>query len=218
MVTKQPMGRREQVWAVLREATEPMSIVVVADRLGVHPNTARFHLEALAAAGRIERVTPAATGPGRPALQFRAVQAMDPAGPRNYQLLAGVLLDSLADDPAAADRAAASGREWGRRLADGPGPQGADDATDTLVALLDTLGFAPERRSEGRDLQIGLRHCPFLELAGQMTDVVCPAHLGLMQGAMESLSSDLAVHALDPFVEPDLCLAHLGAPQREGTS
>ena len=41
---------------VLRVASAPMSIVQVADRLGVHPNTVRFHLVTLARQGRVEHV------------------------------------------------------------------------------------------------------------------------------------------------------------------
>ena len=48
--------RRSDVLRVLRVASAPMSIVQVADRLGVHPNTVRFHLETLARQGRVEHV------------------------------------------------------------------------------------------------------------------------------------------------------------------
>ncbi|MGN6250908.1 MAG: helix-turn-helix transcriptional regulator [Marmoricola sp.] len=215
-------GRREQVLGLLRAAGRPRSIVEVADELGVHPNTARFHLEALQGAGRVERVTPAQAGPGRPPLLFQARRGMDPAGLRNYELLAAVLLGAVAEDPAAAQRAADSGRAWGRRLAaeldeqDGPDLRDVPpEPADRLVALLEDLGFAPERRTAHGEQQVGLRHCPFLELAGPRTDVVCPVHLGLMQGAMESFGSAVTVDALEPFAEPDLCLAHLGNRQRE---
>jgi hypothetical protein len=35
-------------------------------------------------------------------------------------------------------------------------------------------------------------------------------HLGLMQGAMTAMDATVSVDRLDPFVEPDLCLAHVG--------
>jgi len=54
-----------------------------------------------------------------------------------------------------------------------------------------------------------LRHCPFLELAETSAQVVCPVHLGLMQGAMDAWGAPVDVDRLDAFVEPDLCLAHL---------
>ena len=77
-----PLGRsRARVLELLREAAAPLGVQEVAERCGLHPNTARFHLDALVAAGlairdrgprpnpgvrRLGR--PAATGPGpRPA-------------------------------------------------------------------------------------------------------------------------------------------------------
>ncbi len=94
-----------------------------------------------------------------------------------------------------------------------PAPQrkqmGTKESIDHLVGVLDQLGFAPERRKSGGEQQIGLRHCPFLELAETRTNVVCPIHLGLMQGVLESSAAPVGVDRLDAFVEPDLCLAHL---------
>jgi predicted ArsR family transcriptional regulator len=39
--------------------------------------------------------------------------------------------------------------------------------------------------------------------------VVCPIHLGLMQGALEAWNAPVTVDRLEAFVEPDLCLAHI---------
>lgn len=95
----------------------------------------------------------------------------------------------------------------------GPPPAGTAEAAtvDLLVEMLDELGFAPERGSDGDHSPIDLRSCPFLELAVHHTDVVCPIHLGLMQGALAAWDSPLTVDRLDPFVEPDRCRAHLVA-------
>ncbi|MGZ4289361.1 MAG: transcriptional regulator, partial [Gaiellaceae bacterium] len=41
------------------------------------------------------------------------------------------------------------------------------------------------------------------------THIVCPIHLGLMQGAMAAAQSPVTVERLEPFVEPMLCVAHL---------
>lgn len=85
----------------------------------------------------------------------------------------------------------------------------AKKSIDHLIGMLDEFGFAPERRKSGKEPQIGLRHCPFLELAETRTNVICPIHLGLMQGVLESSAAPITVDRLDAFVEPDLCLAHL---------
>lgn len=73
-----------------------------------------------------------------------------------------------------------------------------------------TPGVAPSRprKSHGQK-QVGLRHCPFLELAEHKATVVCPIHLGLMQGALEAWQAPITVDRLEAFVEPDLCVAHL---------
>jgi predicted ArsR family transcriptional regulator len=135
---------------------------------------------------------------------------MDPTGPRQYRLLAEVLTESLATGPDPAERAAEAGRAWGSQLAQtlGAAPTRLKP-TERLVALLHELGFAPERRRVGRRSQIGLHHCPFLELAEHRSHVVCPVHLGLMQGALSAWDAPVTVDRLEPFAEPDLCVAHL---------
>lgn len=210
--SKEPSSRRPDVLRVLKAAPGPMSIVAIADELGVHPNTVRFHLDTLVSDGRVEHVEPDRGPLGRPPLMFRAVRQMDPGGPRRYRVLAEILAMSLAAgrDPRA--KALAAGRAWGRRL-ESPVPHGkgmgAEASIDHLLGVLDELGFAPERRESDGQQQLGLRHCPFLEVAETRTSVVCPIHLGVMQGALESWGAPVAVDRLDPFVEPDLCLARL---------
>ena len=190
-----------------------MTILDVARHLGLHQNTARFHLLALVASGQVERVASTRTTPGRPPQVFRAHRGMDPAGPRSYQLLAEALVTRMGGNADATAEAIEAGREWGGRLAPVSADEGVvsnDQATDRLVRILDGLGFSPRRGvSEGED-QIGLAHCPFLDLVPAHAAVVCPIHLGLMRGAMAAMGATVTVDRLEPFVEADLCLAHLG--------
>ncbi|KLO38262.1 transcriptional regulator [Mycobacterium nebraskense] len=207
-------SRRREVLRVLRTSPDPMSIVAIADVLGVHPNTVRFHLDSLVGDGQVEHVEFDRKGPGRPPLMFRAVRQMDRGGTRHYRLLAEILAVAFAGERDASTKALAAGRAWGQKLDSSlepvpTDPASADDAIDHLVNMLDELGFAPERRAADGEQQVGLRHCPFLELAENRTTVVCPVHLGLMQGAMEAWGAPVAVDRLDAFVEPDLCVAHL---------
>ncbi len=207
---KHSLGRRLDVLRVLRAAEAPMSIVAIADVLDVHPNTVRFHLDILVDAGRVEQVEPERKGPGRPALMFRATRRMDPGGPRHYELLAEILTSVLADDADAGSRALAAGRQWGRNLQPPSwGAAAAPDAEESiehLVGLLDELGFSPERRGEE---QVGLRHCPFLEVAETQKAIVCPIHLGMMQGVLETWAAPVTADRLDAFVEPDLCVVDI---------
>ncbi len=202
-------GRRHDILRLLRNSPVPMGVAQIAERLAVHPNTVRFHLEALRRTGQVEQVTGERTRPGRPAQRFRAAPGMDPAGPRHYLLLARILVESLAETPDPAGRARAAGRAWGRRIAGSPDDaDGPPRAVDRLIGLLDELGFAPESPEPGGDL-VRLRHCPFLELALTRASVICPVHLGLMQGALAAWSAPVTVDGLRAFVEPDLCTAHL---------
>lgn len=189
-----------------------MSIVAIADELEVHPNTVRFHLDTLIGDGRVEQVAPDRKGPGRPPQMFQATRQMDRGGLRHYRLLAEILATSFTSEQDPRAKALAAGRAWGRRLDPPTGLAGQADtpgtaeAVESLLELLEELGFDPERRGES---QVGLRHCPFLELAETRTAVVCPVHLGVMQGALETWKSPLRVDRLEAFAEPDLCLVHL---------
>lgn len=195
-----------------------MSISEVAEQLSVHPNTARFHLETLARSGRVETVEPSRTRPGRPPLMFQVTTGMDPVGPRDYRTLAGVLVDAIGRQRDPQGQAVAAGRAWARTEAVASGTHAvhdAGDAVERLADLLAELGFAPEQRSAETDFgEIGLRNCPFLELAERHRQVVCPVHLGLMQGALAIWDAPVTVNALTPFAEPGLCVAHL-APRRQ---
>ena len=105
-----PPGRRDVILQLLRTSAEPRSIASVADELGVHPNTVRFHLDALLRAGRVDQVLGDSAGRGRPPILFRASRRMDPTGPTNYRLLASILTGYVAGRPDAAGIAAALGR------------------------------------------------------------------------------------------------------------
>lgn len=208
--------RRREILEQLRAAGTPLSVAEVAERLGVHPNTVRFHLDALMADGEIEQSTEPPKGPGRPRTVYAPNPGMDRGGARGYQLLARMLLSSLAARGSEAGAAATeAGRAWGRFLVEAPPPYRHPTASDSaarLTALLDELDFAPEAEGGGEDgvpQRIRLRHCPFLELAEEYGQLVCPLHLGLMQGALAELGTPLTATGLEPFAEPDACLAHL---------
>lgn len=216
MTTPQPGrqdSRRGRVLRLLRDAGGPMAIAEIAERLGIHVNTARFHLESLVSTGQVERTTADSGGPGRPPQLFQAARRMDPTGARHFRMLADVLAEAINTAPDPGGRVLEAGRLWGRRQASTSTETGAAaepaEPGGRLMRLLDELGFAPERAGGDDEPRIGLRQCPFLELAVSRSEVVCPVHLGLMQGAMQAWGSPITVERLEPFVEPDLCMAHL---------
>ena len=188
----------------------------------MHPNTVRFHIDALLRAGRVEQVLGDSAGRGRPPILFRASRRMDPTGPTNYRLLASILTGYVAGRPDAAGIAAQLGRSTSPALMPSSAPHRAPSKTRAvteLVELLAELGFEPEPADGPRTREIRLRHCPFQNLAEQHGEVICSVHLGLMQGALTAMRAPVTVDRLDPFVEPDLCVAHLApAPTRDRES
>ncbi|WP_326545537.1 helix-turn-helix domain-containing protein [Mycolicibacterium sp. ND9-15] len=211
-------GRRDVILALLRNSTAPRSIADIAREMGLHPNTIRFHLDALVRAQRVEQLIGDTAGPGRPPTLFRALRRMDPAGPTNYRLLAGIFADyfaTSADDPGGA--AAELGRSWGTSLVEHhrSRARSKSQTVSALTDLLGDLGFKPEPPRSRRAAQIRLRHCPFHELVDEHGTMICAVHLGLMQGALDGMRGPVTVDRLDPLVEPDLCVAHL-APASAG--
>lgn len=196
---------------MLKDAPVPMTINQIAIELNVHANTVRFHLDKLMGTGQVERVRADRHTGGRPPMLFRAVRGMDVTGPRRYRMLAEALTSALAAESDSEAKAVEIGRAWGRQQVSFLPRGGSSSAQplDRLIALLDQVGFAPDQPHSPEADQIGLRHCPFLELAETQSKIICPIHLGLMQGALETWESPVAVDRLDAFVEPDLCVAHL---------
>lgn len=213
MGARQVHPRRAEVLGALRQAGTPRSAAEVAARVGIHVNTARFHLDALVADGAVVRAVEQPSGRGRPRAVYAPRPGMDRGGTRGYQLLAQILVSHLSAGPDPEQGAARAGRAWGGFLA-GPAPPfqvlTAREAAARLATLLDELGFAPEAEPDVPVPQvIRLRHCPFLELAEQYGQLVCQVHLGLMQGALGGLDAPLVATRLEPFAEPGACLAHL---------
>ena len=217
-----PLGRsRAAILEMLHAADGPLDAREVARRTGLHPNTARFHLEALVEAGLAARETEDRETPGRPRIGYRAA-ADGPGGHRQYRLLSVMLASLIAGtmpEPAAA--AEAAGREWGAYLAEKPPPfqrLSAEEAVAKLTGIMRELGFEPHTVTgavagigTGGQYQLQLRQCPFLEVARQHRDVICALHLGLMRGAFDLMRAPVTADGLDPFAEPGLCVAPLTA-------
>jgi predicted ArsR family transcriptional regulator len=206
---------RTRVLHVLQGADAALGVTEVAEQVHLHPNTARFHLDALVEVGLAERASEDREQPGRPRTLYTASAGSALTGRRSYRLLAEILASFVAAQSAQPAQAAIkAGEAWGRYLAERPAPFQHTDAaagTKQLVRTLDDVGFAPEAVTVAGEQQILLHHCPFREVADQHRDVVCSIHLGLMQGLLAELDAPLEAQRLDAFVEPSLCVAHLSA-------
>lgn len=217
-----PLGQsRAHVLDLLRATGSPVGVQEIADRAGLHPNTARFHLEALVDTGLAVRAPIERTTPGRPSMAYRAVEGGGAAGRRRYRLLAEMLTSLIAGMmPKPREAAAEAGREWGRYLTEQPPPYqrlDAGAAVGRLTATLEEIGFAPEAVADGTQYQLRLRQCPFREVAENHQDVVCQLHLGLMQGALAQMRAPVTADRLQPFAEPSLCIAYLTSRQNQAS-
>lgn len=202
---------RSALLATLRDQTEAVTMAALAALSGLHVNTVREHLEALARLGLVHRHASAPNGRGRPAWLYLATGAE--GAPSEYAGLAAALAATIhrtSDTPT--EDAAEAGEDWGRRLADERGARPVADATTArgeVVDLLDELGFGAD--SDPSNTVVRLTRCPLLAAAHQFPDVVCGVHLGLVRGALTAYGADTQGTDLVPFAEPGACLLRLGS-------
>ena len=201
---------RVAVLETLRESGGPLSVRDLAERMSLHNNTVRKHLDLLVENGFATRLRDSAARRGRPRyVYYAAAPDSSPAEAqlRNYRLLASVFAAYLheAEDPQAA--AEEAGRRFGARSIDlaGAAPSAA---LERVVRMLDDIGFQPELVAGGSEIR--LRHCPFHELARDRPEVVCSIHLGLIRGALQQLGAPEEALRLVPFVTPTLCVVEIG--------
>ena len=181
----------------------------LADRVGLHVNTVRWHLTILAEAELISEERTRPGGRGRPRHVYQLVPGALEDRPGGFRLLSEILADSLARG-GHAELAEETGRAHGRALVQPQsGGSTAKEATAQVMKLLEVFGFRPRLHRERGGQRVAMRPCPFGDTAVRYAAIVCPVHLGLMRGALEALQAPLEATALEPFVRPDLCVAHL---------
>lgn len=215
-----PLGEsRARVLDLLRAAGRPLGVQEVAEQAGLHPNTARFHLDALVDASLAIREPQPRETPGRPSMIYRVTEADGPTGQRRYRLLAEMLTSMIAGVMPRPDEAAEeAGQEWGRYITGQLPPfrrVDAAEAMEKLTAALEEIGFAPEAVPGDGGYRIRLHQCPFREVAERHQDVVCALHLGLMRGVLEQIRAPVTADQLRPFAEPSVCIADLSTENEQ---
>ncbi|MEP7224117.1 MAG: transcriptional regulator [Actinomycetota bacterium] len=192
--------QREAIVVALRDTPAGLDTNAVAELVGLHPNTVRWHLARLADAGLVRSAPERRQTRGRPRIVHQLTPEGVAVGRDEYRLLATMLTAALASDPDGARRAYVTGVAWGRHLS--AAEPGAD-----VARLLDREGFAAEQSDD----RIEMRRCPFYALAEADPQVVCTLHHGIIDGGLAATGSPRRVERLDAFVEPALCIAHLSA-------
>src|SRR5262245_7792594 len=108
---------RFSMYRELASSTHPLSATELADRLGIHANTVRLHLERLREAGLVDVEAVHRGTVGRPQHVYALAAGAPGLGfdPPSYTLLAGLLATLAERVGADADDAAAAGQGWGPR-------------------------------------------------------------------------------------------------------
>ena len=208
---------RYAVYRELSTSTSALSAQDLADRLGVHANTVRLHLERLREVGLVDAEAAHRGTVGRPQHLYFLADGAPGLGfdPPAHALLAG-LLGSLAERVGATTTDAVdTGHAWGVKAAQ---RTRASSCMRALESELHGLGFEPavgpgDGTSEG-GARIEFLHCPFRELAEAYPELVCNLHRGLCEGVVDRVGGG-RVKEFATLYDPEPC--HVTVAVRRGS-
>jgi predicted ArsR family transcriptional regulator len=200
---------RAQLFAVLGELRRPTSTDELAERMGLHPNGVRVHLERLREAGLVARER-TRRGRGRPRDMWTVAPDARPGGdpPTAYADLGRWLARAIAPGKTRLRAVEATGREIGRGLA---AKGGASSAEERMHAALVSLGFQPERKVDPTgQLTYRLGNCPYRDAVRENQPVVCTLHRGITRGLLDAIAPKTKLSGFVPR-DPDSagCLIEL---------
>ncbi len=199
---------RARLFALLSDLRRPARTAELAERLGLHPNGVRAHLERLAAAGLIERARMRQPR-GRPPDAWTIAAGAQPGGqpPHAYRDLGRWLARVLQATRVGRRGIEETGRAIGRELA----PTDRRGDPDALRTALTALGFQPTitRRERGR-ISVSLGNCPYREAVRENQAAICALHKGITRGLVDVLEPGTRLEAFEPQ-DPDRagCLIEL---------
>ncbi|HEY1689882.1 MAG TPA: helix-turn-helix domain-containing protein [Solirubrobacteraceae bacterium] len=204
---------RARLFALLGELRRPANTEELAERLQLHPNGVRTHLERLAEAGLVQREREHLAR-GRPRDTWTIDPDAQPGGdpPSAYADLGRWLVRALSAGGARIRDIEATGRQIGRELAaETAGTSGEQRMHTALV----TLGFQPRREPHPKDRRLTycLRNCPYREAAHEQQQVVCDLHRGLTRGLLDVIEPKTKLAGFvpsDPYTAG--CLVKLHGP------
>jgi predicted ArsR family transcriptional regulator len=178
---------RARLFEALSELRRGASTDELAERLALHPNGVRAHLERLRQAGLVARERTRRPR-GRPRDTWTVAPGARPGGepPMAYADLGRWLARAIPPGTGRLRAVEATGREIGRELAP---EDGAGSAEATLHAALAALGFQPEREIDpAGTLTYRLCNCPYRDAVRENQAVVCTLHRGMTQGLLDALA------------------------------
>jgi predicted ArsR family transcriptional regulator len=204
---------RRRLYQYVADADAAVTRDDAATGAGISRTLAAYHLDKLADAGLLDihYERPAGRGgpgAGRPAkLYARAAREMSvTVPPRDYLLLARLLVESLEHDVRVRSVVNDAAFDAGRRAGDASGRD--------IVGALRSCGYLPHVSDDGR---IALRNCPFHAVAQDHREVVCGLNLRFVEGVLAGCANRKVGAELDP--QPNRCCVVVHASQaRKGNS
>ncbi len=202
---------RARIFALLMEHRSEVRTEELAERLDLHPNGVRRHLERLREAGLVERRREQGER-GRPSDRWSVAAGAHPGGeqPTAYADLAGWLARAIPAGRGRLREIERTGREIGVELA----PEDVGDPVEAFRQTIAALGFQPvlEVGADG-SFACRLENCPYRDSVRQNADVVCTLHRGITAGLLAELNPEAKLTRFEPH-DPDRagCLVEVVGP------
>ena len=190
---------RYAMYQELARSTAALSAPDLAERLGIHANTVRLHLERLREVGLVDVEAVHRGTVGRPQHLYFLRAGAPGLGfdPPAHALLAG-LLAALAERVGAdADEAAETGRVWGSDAGRRTRSRTCLDALEVELATARVRARAGVAGGADERARIEFLHCPFRELAEAYPELVCNLHRGLCEGVVDAVGRGNSRGVLD---------------------
>jgi predicted ArsR family transcriptional regulator len=199
---------RASLFALLGELKRPVGTMALAERLDLHPNGVRIHLERMEDAGLVERARDRQPR-GRPRDAWTIAPDAQPGGqaPSAYQDLGRWLARAVRSRRGGLRGIEETGRQIGHELA----PKGAPSDPNALETSLVALGFQPTiKLREGDRLTFCLRNCPYRDVVHENQQAICALHKGITRGLLDELHPEAKLAGFVPHDPDDAgCLIEL---------
>jgi len=189
---------RRGIAEALGSAHLGLTVAELSDRVGLHPNAVRKHLDLLQRAGVIVSAPCPPTGRrGRPSVRY-TLAAPHGVAEVGHRELVRLLVELVRRTGIAPDGVEGLGWEEGRHLV------GSGVDAERLSAAFAGLGFAPEEVTPvaGRrlgEMDLRLRACPFRDaVLAEGGQLICDLHRGLVRGALERIDDRAELAAFEP--------------------